>query len=193
MQFITASADLNTVQIEKGESASTYEPFGNVYPISLPTTAYGGTLTINKDGSGRLVLTHAKDTATSSNTIMRTGGFRFYYNQTPVANKSNDKCVISDRIPTATDAQLANIATTHELFCYIHTTTGGFNFNTINEYASVADMISDIGEIQFVYELATPVVFDFTASQIRSLLGENNIWTDTDNVTVSYNVRGEVI
>lgn len=40
--------------------------------------------------------------------------------------------------------------------------------------------------IDIVYELATPIVYDLTPVEIRTLAGQNNIWADTGSVTVSY-------
>ena len=37
--------------------------------------------------------------------------------------------------------------------------------------------------LQLVYELASPVTYTFSAVQIRTLLGLNNIWTDTGDIT----------
>ena len=39
---------------------------------------------------------------------------------------------------------------------------------------------------QLVYELETPVVYDLTPVQIDALTGQNNIWTDSGNVSVEY-------
>ena len=44
-----------------------------------------------------------------------------------------------------------------------------------------------------VYSLATPVTYTLTPTEIRTLLGINNIWADTGNVTVKYRVDPEVI
>lgn len=43
------------IQLEFGSTPTSYEEYvGKQYPISLPTTAYGGTLTVNTDGTGTL-------------------------------------------------------------------------------------------------------------------------------------------
>ena len=39
---------------------------------------------------------------------------------------------------------------------------------------------------QVVYELATPITYTLTPQEIRTLLGTNNIWADTGDVTVGY-------
>ena len=39
---------------------------------------------------------------------------------------------------------------------------------------------------QVVYALATPVTYQLTAQEVRTLLGANNIWADTGDTTVQY-------
>ena len=39
---------------------------------------------------------------------------------------------------------------------------------------------------QVVYELATPVTYQLTPQEIRTLLGTNNIWADTGDTSVGY-------
>ena len=39
---------------------------------------------------------------------------------------------------------------------------------------------------EFVYELATPVTYQLTPTQVATLLGDNNIWADTGDVSVTY-------
>lgn len=40
--------------------------------------------------------------------------------------------------------------------------------------------------MQVVYTLATPIEYTLTPQQIRSLVGENNVWADTGDVDVEY-------
>jgi len=39
---------------------------------------------------------------------------------------------------------------------------------------------------QFVYELATPITYDLTPQQIALLRGDNNVWADTGDTTLTY-------
>lgn len=39
---------------------------------------------------------------------------------------------------------------------------------------------------QVVYELATPVTYQLTPTQINTLQGQNNIWADTGNISLEY-------
>lgn len=40
--------------------------------------------------------------------------------------------------------------------------------------------------IQVVYPLATPITYTLTPTEIRTLLGTNNIWSDAGDVSVKY-------
>lgn len=40
--------------------------------------------------------------------------------------------------------------------------------------------------VQIVYELATPITYQLTPTQIKSLLGNNNAWCDTGDVDIDY-------
>lgn len=39
---------------------------------------------------------------------------------------------------------------------------------------------------QLVYELATPITYQLTPTEVMTLLGQNNIWADTGDVDVEY-------
>ena len=47
-----------------------------------------------------------------------------------------------------------------------------------------SDFKSAMSGVQLVYPLATPVTYDLTADELKSLLGVNNVWSDTGNSTV---------
>ena len=40
--------------------------------------------------------------------------------------------------------------------------------------------------MHLVYELATPVTYQLTPQEIKTLLGVNNIWSDAGNTAVTY-------
>lgn len=48
------------------------------------------------------------------------------------------------------------------------------------------DWIALAVDVQIVYELATPQTYQLTPTQIDSLLGRNNVWADSGDVTVEY-------
>jgi hypothetical protein len=73
---------------------------------------------------------------------------------------------------------------------------GGANSNIIycigiNEAIGTTDLASfstylATNPLQIVYPLATPVQYQLTPTQVKTLLGYNNIWTDSGTVEVNY-------
>lgn len=51
-----------------------------------------------------------------------------------------------------------------------------------------AEGTTPITGVQVVYELATPITYQLTPTEVRTLLGTNNIWADTGDTTVEYRV-----
>jgi len=57
---------------------------------------------------------------------------------------------------------------------------------------SRAETVNDLrtflenNNLQLVYELATPIVYQLTPTEVKSLLGQNNVWADTGDTSVEY-------
>lgn len=49
-----------------------------------------------------------------------------------------------------------------------------------------AEIKSLMSGVQFVYELATPIIYQLTPVQVKTLLGLNNIFADTGDISLSY-------
>ena len=58
------------------------------------------------------------------------------------------------------------------------------------EAFSAADFKSAMSGVQLVYKLATPQTYQLTPTEVATLLGENNIWSDADNITMTYFADG---
>jgi hypothetical protein len=55
-------------------------------------------------------------------------------------------------------------------------------FVAYNDYETAADFKSAMNGVQLVYELATPITYQLTPTQIKSLLGNNNAWCSTGTI-----------
>ena len=44
---------------------------------------------------------------------------------------------------------------------------------------------------QVCYKLATPITIDLTSAQLSTLRGDNNVWSDGDDVTMTYKAVAE--
>lgn len=52
-----------------------------------------------------------------------------------------------------------------------------------DNFSDAATFKTSMSGVQLVYELATPVTYQLTPQEIRTLLGVNNIWADTGDIT----------
>lgn len=53
-----------------------------------------------------------------------------------------------------------------------------------SRYATAAELKSGLDGVQLCYELDTPITYQLTPQEVKSLLGVNNIWSDSGDVTV---------
>ncbi len=55
-----------------------------------------------------------------------------------------------------------------------------------NNYNDPAVFKSAVNGTQLVYELATPITYQLTPTEVELLLGANNVWADTGDIEVTY-------
>lgn len=62
---------------------------------------------------------------------------------------------------------------------------------TTNSFSSLAEFKASLSTtpLQIAYPLATPTDFTFEGEEINSLLGVNNVWTDTGDTKVTYKYK----
>lgn len=173
------------ISIAKSLTNISFE-LGRIYSVSFPDSAgtvYGGTLIVNKDGTGQLVVDRAYNLL-NDETLWKetTGTTDFYYDQ----YFSNRK-LYSDSY--------------QGLMCsYIRVSTSGsdtarwkstasYVFGIKSTKVTLQDIKSDAvsGNIAICYSLATPVTYNLTnLDQIKTLIGPNNVWADTGDITVQF-------
>ena len=162
------------VQIEKGSSATAFEPYG---------TVYGGYVDPVR---GKLVATHGIYTtvfgpSVSSSIIGDTERHGYYMN---VQFKSANYLHGNGQGPYNLKRTFCNVAFWGWDYFgdYVHYYIDG----------NLAYIMLPIGtdpdtEIQFCAELATPIEYDLTPEQIKTLKGTNNIWSDANgDIEVKY-------
>lgn len=180
-------------QIELGSSATVYEPYqGNTYTIDLNGTRYGGTLDVT---SG--VLTVDRAYMTVGSVAWEKGGTgtysRFYTRLVPSGIKIPSSQtvfanIISDRYATA---PYFNDILTHNGEIAVNI-TGAINI-TDGRYSDASSFINAMADTQIVYELATPITVQLTPTEVKTLLGTNNIWADSGDITVKYGTDPYII
>ena len=157
-----------------------------------PETVYGGTITINEDGSG--VLTDGMDHATLSNLSWTT-------KYTGTINKAVTAALPSAAIVTGTPKILSAIAEQYKncgnksaignfsdpdsLDVGFYCISGASTTNITNLYLVLPVGSSPSG--LFVYKkYGAATEYAVSVSPILTLLGQNNIWSTTGDVAVEY-------
>ena len=163
--------------------ASTFTTLNITLP-DPPGTVYGGTLTINKDGTGVLVVTHAIDDL---------GDFSWYHNDT-----QDFYYAVIDDIKQGYGANSDIKDVWCSCFKYKGAGVGWANMPNasygiansnirvhLDGYTSASDFDTAVTGQKLVYPLATPVTYTLTAEQVGQLLsikGNMNVFADTGDV-----------
>ena len=182
---------------------------GQTYSITLPTeagTVYGGSLTIAEDGSGVLTVDRflyvydGTESFAKSSTALN----GFYNNlqgtnwQLPHSWPSMINYGYGVAISTEISSMFAVTKNADEYKtnygrCFLDS---GMNFNvppelfgtTVESFrAKLAELYAAGTPVSVFAKIATPITYTLTAPEITTLLGENNVWADTGDVSVKYN------
>ena len=166
-------------------SPTTDEADGTTYSITFPTeagTVYGGSLDVTNG-----VLTVDRGERRIQNQDFRgpvaldDGSGKYVY-QTGFFPKTQPN-LLSNRYKQ-------NVYTRWELLQF-----GEMQKNTSTLVITVPSNVTTIAEANeyfaqnetvVVYELATPITYQLTPQEITTLLGNNNVWADTGETTVTY-------
>lgn len=195
---VISATDISKVQINIGTTAETHEAFGNTYEITIPSTpgtVYGGSLTINNDGSGILAVDKAIKTITSSTTINgysknSNNAYRVQYSisgEIPGKANTTKEETLCNAFQQQNPSSCYNFGTVMscalaESGAYILITLDS-SFSDVQKYR---DLVDDIGGITVVYPVGTPTVYDLTASQVNTIIttlnGANNIYANSGDI-----------
>lgn len=180
-------------QINIGTTLADYESYhGTTYPITFPTSAgtvYGGTLTINADGSGELVVDTAKKKIKDMNLSYITASNVFRTNG-------------ASNYTTTVDGLCSCYKTTYEALSSMPDQTIKFMVRSWDSngriaikdsrFTTVDALIAAVGDEEVVFKYS-PTAYPLTAEQITTLLGTNNIWSDTGDIIVTYGAYLETV
>lgn len=177
------------VQIEENSSVSAYEPFGTTYSISFSSagTVYGGTLDVK---NGKLRVTHKKITYVGGEDESFTynssyGGFRTSISDANIDGIPSEQ-LLSNRFVGATGRGAAGNG--YVIRSYIDVSAYTYIFLCGTGLTTEADFKTwlQTNNTDVVYPLATPIEYDLTPAEVTTLLGQNNIWSDTGNTNCTY-------
>lgn len=161
-----------------------------------PGTVYGGTLTVNKDGSGVLTVDKQYITIDENSTIYQSSSddyktqFGVYSSEFgfPYIGSTQYATKCDTYNPPTTFRNQANrlnndIVAYYGAFSSVSGTKRWVVWRD-DRFNTLSDMEAWIASnnIHVIVGLANPVIYTFTASQILSLLGTNNVWANTGNI-----------
>lgn len=188
--FYNTAVDASTVkcQLELGNTATDFEPYqSDTYDISFPDeagTVYGGTLDVT---SGVLTVDRAEVDLGTLEWLKPTSANN-YYATTPKYNErgasENFICsrykfggfvFASPYYGGTGEFKLWGIPS-NAAEIYIHD----------DNYTDVTSFKTAMSGVQFVYELATPITYQLTPTEVNTLLGVNNVYSDTGDTEVTY-------
>ena len=168
------------------------------YIISFPSeagTVYGGNLVLNEDGTGTLTVDWARisiPTTGMSAMVYRDGypgAYATISNTNIIDTSSNVNNVLCEILPSVNNYSLNRAGifiTSKKAF--------GFRMSAelLSGYGEITDASTGLTAIKAyitanpvycAYKLLTPVTYTLTVPQVKTLLGLNNIWADTGEIT----------
>ena len=194
----STGAIFEKIQLELGTQATSYEPYkGTTYPVSFSEagTVYGGTLDVVNG-----ILTKEYDIVDlGSLSWRRRTGSMFSATLPSSANVLTDiskyigSCLPIQYAPgyaVVTDGYIGiykTAASTQTDTIYLNLSTIGItDVTTLSEWLTT-------NSVQLVYPLATPQTYQLTPTEITTLLGQNNVWADCGDVTVTLQLPSTLI
>ena len=178
-------------QIELGSTATEYEPYtGDTYSITFPSeagTVYGGTLdvtngvlTVDRAGVDLGTLEWQFDNTvfyTSSAPMFGSGGSALVNNTVIFAE---NKCEIykSDVVSLSNPVNGRFFVTNSQETPILRVSDD--RFSDVESFKTAMD------GVMAIFKLKESVVYTLTPTEIKSLLGDNNIWADAGDTEVTY-------
>ena len=167
------------VQLEAGSTASAFTPYKNPNIVNIDWTSegtvYGGTLTYLGSGKYSLQATHKKDTFTWADGTNATTVSDYTRKNFALTSLALTSSGMTSNIAPFMQGQTSNpvphtdFSTSSVARVYLPTTT------------------DNATSIELLYTFATlpdPIILD--AEDVKTLLGDNNIFCDTGDVSVDY-------
>lgn len=185
--------NITEYQLERGETATAYEPYdGDTYTITFPETAgtvYGGVLHVD---TGKLAVNRVGLVLDSSVAFFASGDYpgSFYKNRNAFTPAIPDPatveiiCSHAKRVPTLSQE-------TYTIGCmYID---GSVNLRLLGTDATLEDWNTYVDAqktngtpVTLVYTIDTPIIYNLTPTEVKSLIGYNTVFADCGEVSVTY-------
>ena len=203
------------IQLESGSTATAYAPYSNLCPITgwtkcnvyhAPTsdpddpdketrtiswqdtagTVYGGTLTDNGDGTGTLVVVLCKITIPATDWTFQASINAWYVPLSDYPDVAQIGSASSDFVGYCDKYKIVGYsAMVNQNIQYSLSVRNDASVKRIYVKTDGTNTVEP-GAVDVVLKLATPVSYTLPMDAIESLLGQNNLWADTGNMSVTY-------
>ena len=195
------------IQMEIGSEATAYEPYQGqtiIHNIAAAAggTVYGGTLTVNRDGTGTLAITHATETWDGTVQIWKGSSINVYYraiSNGSVAGRTNSGWFTAEQLAQIElICNLAEtVADTSDAYIHVSAYCGSAivlqpriflpDCSTVEEaQAWLAAQNSAGHPLTWCYKLKEPQTYTLTTEQVTTLLGYNRITSDAEITGLAY-------
>lgn len=181
----------DAVQLEYGNTATAYEPYnGHTYTIDLDGTRYGGTLDVV---SGVLTVDRVSITVDeNSNIISESGGLPFRIDLLTGAKASSSASALTGvKCNFLKEVAQSSSWGVNGTFSRVTLDAKSVYFKVNSEITTTQQLKTFLqsNNLQFVYELATPITYQLTPTVVKSLSGMNNISADCGEVLDAEYIR----
>ena len=187
---VSLACTVSDFQLEVGTTATTYEPYITASTVSLSWqneagTVYGGTIDV---ATGLLTVDRAKYTLSG-----QSGGWNasssypgsYYINLRYLLDyEPNTPFLCTHAKSVSSSSEYVYGA----CFC-----DNSLNFRIMSSDSTLQDWKDYIEAqrqngtpIEICFRLATPQTYQLTPQEVKTLLGTNNVWANTGNVSVTY-------
>lgn len=174
------------LQLEKGSQATEYEAYeSNITSIDLTTTVYDGSLNVI---TGELISNadYFSVTANYFSNIATTGGVLRAFTTPNFANRSLLACDCLNINGNVTTVNSIGITSDNRIYV---TPDWAQSVSNIDEFKTLLAS----NPINTVLSKATPAEIQLTPTQIYNLLGVNNMYSDTGDITVKHKANGVIV
>ena len=184
-------SEAGDVQLEIGSTATDYEPYkGDTYTINWETeagTVYGGVVDVI---SGKLTVNRGyKEFSTANGWSTLTTENIFRYASLDPAIKTVDTTIPVNAITNETNVTRYRYDAMKASYPSISADTTGRLYIAISDDVLTVEQLGtwlQTNPLQVCYEIAEPFEIQLTPQEVRTLLGENNIWSDGGDMSVEY-------
>lgn len=160
-----------------------YNPNSQDLSIPLPQIVYGGVLDVV---SGKLVIDRkGVDLGSLAWEVLESGysNFATHALSSEIDNDASKVCAICSNYK---GVERNSVSSSADNYIWVNAYHVVDIKDTAKASLSAEQFKTAMSGVMCVYLLATPIEIDLTPTEVKSLLGDNNVWSDSGTVDVEY-------